>query len=40
MPFALKVADRYVILKQGELVDQGLAKANGAVEAVFSHLRV
>ena len=40
VPFALKVADRYVILKQGELVDEGLAKAEGAVEAVFGHLRV
>ena len=40
VPFALKVADRYVILKQGEFVDQGLAKADGAVESVFSHLRV
>lgn len=40
VPFALEVADRYVILKQGEFVDQGLAKADGAVESVFSHLRV
>lgn len=40
VPFALKVADRYVVLKQGELVDEGLAKAEGAVESVFSHLRV
>ena len=40
VPFALKVADRYVVLKQGELVDEGLAKADGAVEAVFRHLRV
>jgi ABC-type branched-subunit amino acid transport system ATPase component len=40
VPFALKVADRYVILKQGELVDEGLAKVSGAVERVFGHLRV
>lgn len=40
VPFALKVADRYVILKQGELVDEGPAKAEGAVESVFGHLRV
>lgn len=40
VPFALKVADRYVILKQGELVDEGLAKVDGAVDRVFGHLRV
>ena len=40
VPFALQVADRYVVLKQGELVDEGLAKAEGAVESVFNHLRV
>lgn len=40
VPFALKVADRYVILKQGELVDEGLAKVEGAVDRVFGHLRV
>lgn len=40
VPFALEVADRYVILKQGELVDEGLAKVDGAVERVFGHLRV
>jgi branched-chain amino acid transport system ATP-binding protein len=40
VPFALKVADRYVVLKQGELVDEGFAKADGATEAVFNHLRV
>ena len=40
VPFALQVADRYVVLKQGELVDEGLAKAEGAVDVVFNHLRV
>lgn len=40
VPFALQVADRYVILKQGELVDAGAAHAAGAVDAVFAHLRV
>ena len=40
VPFALKVADRYVILKRGELVDEGAAKVDGALESVFNHLRV
>jgi len=40
VPFALQVADRYVVLKQGELIDEGDAKADGAVEGVFGHLRV
>ncbi len=40
VPFALKVADRYLILKQGELVDDGVAKSEGAIESVFNHLRV
>ncbi|MGJ7525071.1 ABC transporter ATP-binding protein [Variovorax sp. GB1P17] len=40
VPFALQVADRYVVLKQGELVDEGDAKAGGATGAVFEHLRV
>lgn len=40
VPFALKVVDRYVILKQGELIDEGNAKLAGAVESVFEHLRV
>jgi len=40
VPFALKVVDRYLVLKQGELVDEGAAKAEGAVESVFNHLRV
>lgn len=40
VPFALQVADRYVILKQGELIDQGPAKDAGATASVFEHLRV
>lgn len=40
VPFALQVADRYVVLKQGELIDEGDAKAVGAAEHVFGHLRV
>jgi len=40
VPFALKVADRYLVLKQGEIVDQGSAKAAGATSAIFDHLRV
>ena len=38
--FALKVADRYVIIKQGELIDSGPAKAHGAIDAVYHHLQV
>lgn len=42
--FALKVADRYAVLKQGEIVDQGEAKGitEGATAAasIFDHLRV
>lgn len=38
--FALKVADRYAVLKQGEIVDEGDAKASGAAAAIFGHLRV
>lgn len=40
VPFALKVADRYLILKQGEIVDGGEAKAADATTAIFGHLRV
>ena len=40
VPFALKVADRYVVLKQGVIVDEGSCRADGAVEAIFDHLRV
>ncbi|WP_118178682.1 ABC transporter ATP-binding protein [Paraburkholderia phosphatilytica] len=38
--FALKVADRYAILKQGEIIDRGNAKDEGAAESIFGHLRV
>jgi len=40
VPFAMKVADRYLILKQGEIVDEGDTKADKAQETIFSHLRV
>lgn len=40
VPFALEVADRYAILKQGEIVDYGDAKDEGAAESIFGHLRV
>ncbi|TAM54260.1 MAG: ABC transporter ATP-binding protein [Paraburkholderia sp.] len=40
VPFALEVADRYAILKQGEIVDHGDAKGEGAAESIFGHLRV
>ena len=40
VPFALKVADRFLVLKQGEIVDEGDAKVGDAPERVFSHLRV
>jgi len=40
VPFALKVADRYAILKQGEIVDHGDAKDEGAAESIFGHLCV
>ncbi len=38
--FALKVADRYLVLKQGEFVDAGSAKSAGAAKSIFDHLRV
>jgi branched-chain amino acid transport system ATP-binding protein len=40
VPFALSVADRYLVLKQGEIVDEGDARAEGARAAIFDHLRV
>jgi branched-chain amino acid transport system ATP-binding protein len=40
VPFALKVVDRFVVLKQGEIVDEGDANADQAAEQVFNHLRV
>ena len=40
VPFALKVVDRYLVLKQGEIVDEGNARASGATESIFNYLRV
>jgi ABC-type branched-subunit amino acid transport system ATPase component len=40
VPFALRVADRYLVLKQGEIVDEGGTKTPGATFAIFDHLRV
>lgn len=40
VPFALKVADRYAVLKQGEVIEQGDAKHPGAAASIFDHLRV
>lgn len=40
VPFALKVADRYAVLKQGEIIEQGGAKDAGASASIFDHLRV
>lgn len=40
VPFALGVADRYLVLKRGAVVDDGDAKAPGAVHAIFAHLQV
>lgn len=38
--FALEVCDRYVVMKQGELVEDGSARAPGAREDILAHLRV
>lgn len=40
VPFAMKVADRYLILKQGEIVDKGDTKTADVVAGIYSHLRV
>lgn len=40
VPFALAVADRYAVLKQGEIIDFGNAKDEGAAAAVLDYLRV
>ncbi|APA88634.1 ABC transporter ATP-binding protein [Paraburkholderia sprentiae WSM5005] len=40
VPFALQVADRYTVLKQGEIIDHGNAKDEGAAGSIFEHLRV
>ena len=38
--FALQVADRFMVLKQGEIVEQGNARDTTAAETVFAYLRV
>ena len=38
--FAMRVSDRYLILKQGEIVDEGWSKDKNAEVAIFSYLRV
>jgi ABC-type branched-subunit amino acid transport system ATPase component len=40
VPFAFKVANRYLVLKQGAIVDAGRTREAGAASAVFDHLRV
>jgi len=40
VPFALKVADRYAVLKQGKIIDHGNAKDEAAAGSIFEHLRV
>ena len=38
--FALEVADRYAVLKLGEIVDRGSAVDAGAEPRITAHLRV
>ena len=38
--FALQVADRFLVLKQGEFVDEGRTKTPDAAKSIFDHLRV
>jgi ABC-type branched-subunit amino acid transport system ATPase component len=40
IPFVLGVADRYAVLKQGEIVDQGSTRTSDAGPAIFEHLKV
>jgi ABC-type branched-subunit amino acid transport system ATPase component len=40
VPFALKVADRYAVLKQGAIIDEGGAKQPDAAKSIFAHLHV
>lgn len=40
VPFALKVADRYAMLKQGEVIDHGNAKDEAAQASIVGHLLV
>jgi ABC-type branched-subunit amino acid transport system ATPase component len=38
--FALDVSDRYLVLKQGEVVDEGSSRKPQASREIFQHLRV
>jgi len=38
--FALDVSDRYIVLKQGEVVDEGSSRKPRAAQEIFEHLRV
>jgi branched-chain amino acid transport system ATP-binding protein len=40
VPFALRVADRYAVLKQGEIIEHGNAKDEAAAASIYEHLRV
>ena len=40
MPFALAVADRYAVLKLGEIVDRGSSRAADAAARIEAHLAV
>lgn len=40
VPFALKVVDRYAVLKQGDIIERGDAKDPGAAASIYDHLRV
>jgi branched-chain amino acid transport system ATP-binding protein len=40
IPFALKVADKYLIMKQGELIDQGNTDDDGASDSVLRHFQL
>ncbi|MDR2051651.1 MAG: ABC transporter ATP-binding protein [Deltaproteobacteria bacterium] len=40
IPFALKVADRYLIMKQGELIDRGNTGDPGAAASVLRHFQL
>jgi len=40
VPFALQVADRYLVLKQGEIIASGETDSAESAESVMRHLRV
>ncbi len=40
LAFALSVADRYAVLKLGEIVEEGQAGDPGAAHALAEHLKV